>query len=198
MATERKNGEAEVRTTLWRRRFPRILALAVVFVVLVSIVLLRERLTNLDALGYPSIFLVSVFSSGSVVIPMPGMLVVIVGANFLNPLFVGLLAGIGEALGEIVGYLLGYGGSGVMEKREFYSRVVGWMRRRGWLVIFLASSIPNPVFDVIGVAAGALRYPVVKFFLFCWVGKTIKSLYVAYAAYWGLTWLIELVKRISV
>ena len=36
-------------------------------------------------------------------------------------------------------------------------RLVVWMRRRGWLLLFLMAFIPNPFFDLAGVTAGALR-----------------------------------------
>jgi membrane protein DedA with SNARE-associated domain len=41
--------------------------------------------------------------------------------------------------------------------------------------------VPNPFFDLAGIAAGSLRYPVWRFLLFCWLGKTIKTTLVAFA-----------------
>jgi len=46
--------------------------------------------------------------------------------------------------------------------------------------LLVLSAIPNPLFDLAGMAAGMLRYPVSKFLLACWIGKTFKALVIAY------------------
>jgi len=101
----------------------------------------------------------------------------------LPPLLVGLVAGAGEALGELTGYALGFGGQAVIgiENEAAYGRLVAWMERRGGITVFVLSAIPNPFFDLAGIAAGSLRYPVWRFLLFCWLGKTIKTTLVAWA-----------------
>jgi uncharacterized membrane protein YdjX (TVP38/TMEM64 family) len=55
-----------------------------------------------------------------------------------------------------------------------------WMERRGFLTVLVLSAIPNPLFDLAGITAGALHYPVGRFLLACWIGKTAKSLVLAY------------------
>ncbi len=45
----------------------------------------------------------------------------------------------------------------------------------GGLTVFVLSLIPNPFFDLAGIAAGVLRYPVSRFLFFCWLGNTIKT-----------------------
>ncbi len=62
-----------------------------------------------------------------------------------------------------------------------YQRLVAWMERRGGITIFVLSVIPNPFFDLAGIAAGTLRYPLWRFLLFCWLGKTLKTTLVAWA-----------------
>jgi len=54
------------------------------------------------------------------------------------------------------------------------------MERRGFLTLFVLSAIPNPVFDLAGIAAGMVGFPVAKFLLACWLGKTLKGVVVAY------------------
>jgi len=92
----------------------------------------------------------------------------------LNPLAVGIAAGLGAALGELTGYLAGIGGRAVIERRGFYDRLEGWMRKGGPLVIFLLAAIPNPAFDVGGMMAGALRMPIWHFYLAAWAGKSVR------------------------
>ena len=82
------------------------------------------------------------------------------------------------------GYAIGYGGRTVVEKRAFYEKVRLWMERRGTLVILLVSVIPNPFFDVVGIAAGGLRYPLLRFLAIVLVGKTLKGLIVAHTCFW--------------
>jgi uncharacterized membrane protein YdjX (TVP38/TMEM64 family) len=49
------------------------------------------------------------------------------------------------------------------------------MRRFGLWVILALSVIPNPLFDLAGIAAGALKIPLYQFLLVCWLGKTVKT-----------------------
>ena len=42
-----------------------------------------------------------------------------------------------------------------------------------------------------GLAAGSLRMGLVKFFLISWAGKTVRFLYIAYAGYWGLQFILK-------
>jgi membrane protein DedA with SNARE-associated domain len=60
------------------------------------------------------------------------------------------------------------------------------VRKNGPLSILILSAIPNPIFDITGAAAGALRMPVLKFFIWTWIGETIKMVVFAYfGAYLG-------------
>lgn len=112
------------------------------------------------------------------------------GAVLYWPL-VGLVAGLGEALGETTGYLAGFGGSAVVENKELYARLHYWMEKHGMLTIFVLSVIPNPVIDLAGITAGALKYSFYKFMLALWVGKTIKTLIFAWAGAHSVNWIIQ-------
>jgi len=48
------------------------------------------------------------------------------------------------------------------------------------VIIFLLAVIPNPVFDIAGMVAGALKLPLWRFMLWSWLGKCIKMLAFAY------------------
>jgi membrane protein YqaA with SNARE-associated domain len=146
-----------------------------------AIYLFRDRFAQLAAVGYPGIFLVSLLGNATIILPAPSLFLVFAMGGALPFLLVGLSAGVGEALGELTGYAAGAGGRAVIEKRRVYERMHRWMQRRGGLTIFVLSVIPNPVFDLAGIAAGSLRYPLWRFLLFCWLGKTIKTTLVAWA-----------------
>ncbi len=62
------------------------------------------------------------------------------------------------------------------------------MERYGVGVILFLSIIPNPIFDFMGIAAGALRYPLKKFLLVGWFGKTLKGILIAYTFLWIVGW----------
>lgn len=147
----------------------------------VAIYLFRDRFAGLAAVGYPGIFLVSFLGNATIVLPAPSIFLVFSMGSALPFYWVGLSAGVGEALGELTGYTLGVSGRAVIEKRETYERLRGWMQRRGALTILVLSIIPNPIVDLAGIAAGSLGYPLWRFLLFCWLGKTIKSILIAWA-----------------
>jgi uncharacterized membrane protein YdjX (TVP38/TMEM64 family) len=105
---------------------------------------------------------------------------------------VGLAAGAGAAIGELIGYLAGYSGQGLVQDSPAYGRIAPWVNRWGALAIFVFAAIPNPFFDVAGIAAGMFRMPMYKFIPACLAGQTVKMLGFAYAGASSLSWLQRL------
>ena len=155
-----------------------------------TVVLLRNHLPDLNTVGYVGVLILSFVGSASILIPVPGIAAVCVGPSIvgLSPLIVALMASVGESVGELSGYMVGFSGRGFADKNRFYPRIEGWMQKRGGLVLFLASSFPNPFFDFVGIAGGTLRYPIWRFLLAVWAGKLVKSLMIAYTCYFGVDW----------
>lgn len=132
--------------------------------------------------GYAGVFLMGIIGSSAPIWPLPGSWAAFIAAGLgLNPLVVGLAAGLGEPIGELSGYTAGYGGQIVVQKWKRYTQIEYWMRRHGGLTIFVVSAIPNFLIKLATIAAGTLRYPFRRFFVFCWAGKTVKSLGFAFA-----------------
>ena len=178
-----------------KRRLLPALSLAAVIAIAVTVYLTfglhPERLASFQQWVYGGAFLISLIGNASVVLPMAVMVILAgIGSTVLpayglaGPILVGLAGGAGAGLGEITGYLAGYGGRGVIEKVGVYDRVAAWMRRRGGITIFVMSVIPL-VFDVVGIAAGSLRYPFWKFLLCCWLGRTLSYVVVVTLAALG-------------
>ena len=140
-------------------------------------------------LGYPGVFFLNFLASVSLVLPVPGLISLCGVSLLLSPLTLGVLAGVAETLGETSGYAIGYGGRTVVEQRRYYERIRGWMERRGVFVILIMSVIPNPLFDLVGITAGGVRYPLLRFLVTVLIGKTIKGILVAYSFYYGVTFL---------
>jgi uncharacterized membrane protein YdjX (TVP38/TMEM64 family) len=161
-----------------------------IFVVIAAVaIVFRESLTDVQEYGYLGAFIISVMSAATIIVYVPGVPVIFtLGGVLPYPIFVGLAGGFGEAIGELTAYYAGWSGRNILKGRftRVYNRIERWIRTRGYLTVFLSSAVFNPVFDIIGMTAGAMRFPVWKFFLLCWAGKTIKSTAVAYAGYWGL------------
>jgi uncharacterized membrane protein YdjX (TVP38/TMEM64 family) len=91
--------------------------------------------------------------------------------------------------------MAGVSGQLVFENSRHYERLERWMRRRGSLVIFLLSFVPNPFFDVAGAIAGALRFPVWKFLLVCFLGKTPRNMLIAFSGAYALDRVLEFFER---
>jgi membrane protein YqaA with SNARE-associated domain len=160
----------------------------------VLIFLYRDRVAEFASYGYLGLFLVSVVGNATILLPVPSLAATFVAGGILNPLLVGVVSGAGMAIGELSGYLAGYGGSAIIavEDQGRYQRLESWMRRYGALTIFVLSVIPNPLFDLAGIAAGALHYPVWRFLLVCFLGKTVKGLVLAFAGARSLDWINRL------
>ena len=171
-----------------RQLMGRIAAVLFAVGVTLGIVLFQDQIERLGVYGYPAVFLISLVGNATLIIPSPSMAVVFgIGAT-LNPVAVGLIAGLGSALGEVTGYLAGVGGRVVVENRELYNRLEGWMRRWGVLVIFVLGLVPNPAFDVGGMVAGALRMPFWRFLLAAWAGKGLRLMIFALGGYVIFSW----------
>jgi len=155
-------------------------ALLVSVGITVAIILLRDQLGNFAVYGYPGIFLVNLIGNATLILPAPAYAAVFAVGSVMDPVLVGIVGGLGSALGEMTGYLAGVGGRPVVKNRMLYERLEGWMHRRGMMVvIFLLALVPNPIFDVGGLLAGALRMPVFRFLLACWAGKTVRLIAIA-------------------
>jgi len=158
--------------------------LLLVIAITVTLFVYQDRVAELEEYGYLGAFLISLVANGTIILPMPGLILLFaLGASF-NPLLIGLASGLGGSFGEMTGYLAGVSGRGVLQDNRTYINAVGWLKKWGMAVIFLFTVTPLPV-DLVGIAAGALRYPVWKFLLVCFLGKAILYSGMAYAGAWG-------------
>jgi membrane protein DedA with SNARE-associated domain len=167
----------------------RILALAAVIGITVYIYGIRDRMDEFAVYGYPGIFLVMLMANATVIIPAPGVAVVFAMGSVFNPILVALAAGTGGAIGELSGYLAGFSGQAIVENTRIYNRVSPWVQKYGVWAILVLSAIPNPFFDLAGIAAGVAKIPMWKFLLFCWVGQIIKMVIFAYAGAYSIDWI---------
>jgi membrane protein YqaA with SNARE-associated domain len=144
-----------------------------------------ERLAELKNYGYLGAFLVSLISNTSIILPIPGIIVLSALGATLNPVLVGLIGAVGGVIGEITGFGFGYSGRGVMRGSRLYIRAEKWMRRWGGWAVFVFAAVPLPVLDIAGVVAGVLGFPLRKFLLVVWVGKSLKYVALVSVGAWG-------------
>ncbi len=171
-----------------RWRHWRLLLLPAMLFVIVLLALLPIDYGALQGLGYAGIALVNFIASAGFVLPVPNQVANYAAGATLNPLLVGLVAGVASAFGDLTGYYAGLGVSDVLVGRRTYDVIHAWMRRHGWEAIFLLSLIPNPFFDLGGAAAGAVRLPVWQFLAACAAGRSIRDVLTALAGYYSFTW----------
>ena len=141
----------------------------------------RELVRSL--LGSPAglivLFGLSALSTATLILPAPGLLLTALAGSAGDPVVVGIVAGLGQAAGELTGYAAGWTGQSLVPDNPASRRLSGWLGQRGMLVIFLLALVPNPLFDLAGIAAGALRMPVLRYLVAAASGKVIKNVVIA-------------------
>lgn len=164
----------------WKVNVVRVVVLVLVLGLTAVLFYYRDQVARFEALGYPGIFLVSLLSNATIILPVPGILITSAMGTIFQPFFVALAAGAGATCGEISGYLLGFSGQGVIENKMWYDRISRWMNKFGDPTIFVLAVIPNPLFDIAGMVAGALKMPLWRFLIWTFLGKLVKMLGFAY------------------
>ncbi|MCX6777857.1 MAG: VTT domain-containing protein [Candidatus Micrarchaeota archaeon] len=161
---------------------------ALALAVLISVILIAANplpyiQSHFYELGYAGAFLVMLVNNATVILPMPGLVSVFILGSVYNPFLLGICAGLGAGLGELTGYMAGYGASARLEKarKEKYGEVVKWVERHGFAAIFVLAAIPNPLFDVAGLVAGATKYRWWKFLIAAVLGNIVKATALALA-----------------
>jgi membrane protein DedA with SNARE-associated domain len=143
-------------------------------------------LKGFEQYGALGAFLTSFIVSTSIFLPVPGFFIVgaIAASGTSNWALVALASASGSALGQFTAYLAGYGGRAVIRREQsvWYRRAEDWMRHYGSLAIFFFALTFLPV-DVVGIVAGALRFPYWKYLIATFAGYLPKTLVGCYLAH---------------
>jgi uncharacterized membrane protein YdjX (TVP38/TMEM64 family) len=164
----------------WKINLLRGISLIAVIGLTVVLYINRDMVGKFEGLGYPGIFLISLLSNATIILPVPGVIITSAMGTIFNPFWVGITAGSGATLGELSGYLLGFSGQAVIENKVWYDRIRNWMGKFGDITVLVLAIIPNPFFDIAGMVAGVLKMPIWRFLIWTWLGKTIKMLAFAF------------------
>ena len=142
-------------------------------------------LESLGSWGYVGVAAAEFSNSAMIIVPTPALAYTFAMGAILNPFILGLIGGTFGTMGEFVGYALGRRGAVLLPDRPMVQRITEWADRWGAMVLFCSAALPVP-FDVAGIWAGTVRYPLERFVPLVWAGKTLKLTLVALAGYYGV------------
>ena len=132
--------------------------------------------------SYLAVLLISFIGAATVILPAPAALTTVSFAGALDaPLLVGLIAALGQVAGETISYYIGATGKQLIRRGSAYERMRRALRERSKLAgaaILIFAAVPNPLFDAVGILAGALRYSFWRFLLLAYLGNAFKYILV--------------------
>ena len=149
-----------------------------------------DFLTNIvKTYGLIGLFVATIIATSTVLLPLPiDLLIVLIGANpailgygVFGPVEIfglALLVGFGAAIGEMTAYTLGLVGGNVLRmlsKKDFekLDNVKKDLQKYGAMLVFVCAITPFP-FDLVGIAAGLVKFDAKKLFFAAFFGKTIR------------------------
>lgn len=138
--------------------------------------------------GYAGAFFAALIGSTSATVFFPYTIIVFfLATQGLNPLWLGVLMGLGAGIGQMVGYIIGTLGTHWFQRKkpETYDaleRILAYRPRviTLLLVIFGATPLPD---DLLMIPLGMLRYPWWKAWIPSTIGKIGAGLIVTYSSY---------------
>jgi len=155
------------------------LAVLLIFIVSFWLAVNPQWVERFGHWGYVGAFVISMIASATIVLPAPGIAVVIAMSSALNPYALGIVAGLGSAIGELSGYAAGRGGQMLIpeHQRHQVERLQVLTRQYGVLILAVLAALPFPLFDFAGIVAGMLKMRVISFLAAVTVGKSVKYIF---------------------
>jgi membrane protein DedA with SNARE-associated domain len=131
--------------------------------------------------GYLGVFSASLLGSVIPFVPIPYLIAVVLLSNVLNPLVLGIVAGLGGAIGKTTSYFLGRSGYLLSKERtrKNMDTLRSFVGKYGDLAVFVFAATPLPD-DVCFVPIGVVRFPFWRFLLANTAGKLVLAIGVAY------------------
>jgi uncharacterized membrane protein YdjX (TVP38/TMEM64 family) len=180
--------QTEYKARIYNLPWRPLLSLVGTIVLTLVLVALPVNVDQWGRLGYLGAFVLTLLSSATVIVPSValGAALKFGAAHTLNPVLVGLVAGIAAGIGESTGYLAGRSGAQLarVQERPTYRRIAAWVERRGTLTVFLLAAVPLPLIDLAGIAAGAMGMSFWRFEIACLAGKIARFIPVALLGRW--------------
>jgi len=189
-----------------------VLVVTLTLALCVTAIYYKDDLMKVAYIGGYSLLgmLIVAFLAGSILsftaVPVPYWLLVFTLPSVLAPRWgivapvgVGLTSALGATLGHLPTFMIGYGSGRLSQavtrkvNLRFYTTAIEWAQKHGSWAAFAMSAVFNPMHLPMTIAIGALRFPPPKFFLFSFLGNAVKSLFLAFGGYFGLTSLLRFI-----
>ncbi len=152
-----------------------IASLLLIFFIIIITFLFKDQIEKYAITGYFGVFVACFASTASILLPAPGIIVVLQYATLLNPVAVIFIGGLGTAFGEMIGYFLGKNGNEIIDINTDV-KIFKIFKKNSYFTVFIFSYIPLPLFDFVGICAGITNLNPIKFFMVCFCGKTLKMI----------------------
>jgi membrane protein YqaA with SNARE-associated domain len=162
--------------------------LQIVFAILVIVVVIyfSKEISSFGAYGYLGAFFISILSSATIFFPAPGWAAIIALSSTLDPVILGIFAGVGSAIGELTGYIAGDGIRDIMNSKiKETKNIEKLVRKYDVFAIMFLAFVPNPFFDVAGIISGGLKIPWWRYLIAAMIGRVCR--YVLLALIGGFT-----------
>jgi membrane protein YqaA with SNARE-associated domain len=131
----------------------------------------------LASFAYVGAFLVCFLANALVAVPIPYIPIIAhIGATADSAAVVVALGALGSVLGESVAFFIGRAEQGLVSERPIYQRLHRLAERK-WLagLLVFALAVPlNPLFDVAGLAAGAVGMRFRVFFVAVFAARILR------------------------
>ncbi|MFA5125473.1 MAG: VTT domain-containing protein [archaeon] len=164
---------------------------------------INSLFSQLAIAGPIGVFFLSIITNATVFLPFPVLELAlfasgpvdVFGLGIFSPLVFGVAAGAGAGIGELSGYFCGRGGRHILKKlkKEQAEKISGYakkLEKEGFIALIIFAFLPLP-FDLAGVAAGIVKFPIHLFMLGCAIGKIPRYSLIAYAGYFGISWVMS-------
>jgi len=191
--TQHKNARTNISTAkhLW------IQIAGVVAILAVAIVAIpfTEDLRSNSNYSYGALLIVNLI--GGALFMMPGFSWASIATFTIaldNIWLVALVGSTGQAIGEMYSYYLGRTASPLLPKHGRVEKLRMIVKRWGTPAIFILAATPNPIFDLAGAIAGAMKLGWKKFLVISFLGRLIKNLVIAAASMYSLGFLRGLIE----
>lgn len=155
--------------------------------------LFKEKIQEFSTLGYIGLFVSCFVSNLSILLPTSSTIIIIAASLTLNPFICIVVGGIGTAFGEQASYVCGLIGSSGFDisTKKGKEITTKWFERNPFLTVLLFAFVPLPVFDIIGIIAGAKRMSWWKYTLAAVLGKVLKFTLVIVSLFYLLPFLLD-------
>lgn len=125
---------------------------------------------------YFAIFLISIFGNFTIIFPVPYVIALVVVSAVIpgvNPILIGIIAGLGASIGEVSAWLIGRSSKEIIGDSKSMERMKTYVDK-GWapILIFIFAATPLPD-DAFLIVLGLAQYSLIKTLIYCFIGKFI-------------------------